>query len=148
MRLLLVSALAVASLSPQLVSPVSADGLASMHAKVHHGSYLCFADHMHRGESRPMPTEAAALADAARSWESLTVLEYGAEWGRFANSADKDVRCGPRGGFAGPTWICQVASRPCMVTAPVARPAAVTPAGPRHRLTPRRSAAVAHRTVR
>jgi hypothetical protein len=95
-----------------------------------------------------MPTEAAALADAARSWGSLTVLEYGAEWGRFANSAGKDVRCGPRGGLAGPAWICQVASRPCMLTGPVARPAAVMPAGPRHRLTPRRTAASMQRTMR
>jgi hypothetical protein len=114
MRCVVVPALAAGLICGGSAMPVRAGGLDILHSKVPVGHMMCFTDHWHRGGGRPMPTREAALADAARSWTSLVVLEYGASWGDFRSSHAQQIQCTPaaiRNGGHG--WMCQVASLPC-----------------------------------
>jgi hypothetical protein len=98
-----------------VLSPAGAEAsLERLHRTVTVGSLVCFADHTHRGGSRPMPTRAGAYADALRSWGALVRLEYGDAWAVFDQSAGRQVTCQPAHGLRGePAWTCHVASRPC-----------------------------------
>lgn len=108
------SFLACAVASSALSATAAEAGLERLHRTVNVGSLVCFADHTHRGGSRPMPTRVEAYADAVRSWGALVKLEYGDDWAVFDRSAARQVTCHPAHGLRGePAWSCRVASRPC-----------------------------------
>jgi hypothetical protein len=84
-------------------------GLASIHDWRKESGKVCMSEHFHDG-SGVGETRKAAEANAAASWASFTVLEYGSTWGSYALSSSKKMDCKQQGAKE---WSCAVTSRPC-----------------------------------
>ena len=92
------------------VASAAADetGMASIHSWRQVGGRTCLVEHFHDGNGSGA-TQKAAMSEAIKSWEGFTSLEYGSDWGRYANSISKSATC-DRGSSG---FTCQVSSVAC-----------------------------------
>jgi hypothetical protein len=108
-----------------LTAPARADdtGIAGIHTWQRVGNKTCMADHFHDGMGNGQ-TQPLAMREAVKSWEGFTDLEYGSDWGQWANAAGKTVSCGKNISDIS----CSISAKPCKVSA----------AAPTKRVTKRR----------
>ena len=83
-------------------------GIAGIHDWHRVGDRICFVDHYHDGAGHGS-SQKAALAEAIKSWQDFTDLEYGSDWASFSKAAAKSTPCTSSGGG----FECSVHAIPC-----------------------------------
>jgi hypothetical protein len=109
-RLAIAGAALLATLGAAAPTIAQETGLAAIHTWVSVGRKTCMESHYHDGNGTGKTKKDAEKA-AIRSWESFTIWEYGAPWGRYSASEGKRMTCDTA---ADKSFSCHVTSRPCV----------------------------------